>query len=97
MQRIRRAASSRFKRDRDVRRQLSADARAFHFSGNNSSNNSNSADAEDGDRLPYHRQSLGERLYPRVHALQPVSHLSLVLLHSSVTFFQRDERFFFQI
>ncbi|KAK2568064.1 E3 ubiquitin-protein ligase UBR5 [Acropora cervicornis] len=71
VQRIRRAASSRFKRDRDVRRQLSADARAFHFSGNNSSNNSNAADAEDGDRLPYHRQSLGERLYPRVHALQP--------------------------
>lgn len=72
VQRIRRAASSRVKRDRDVRRQLSADARAFHFSGSNSSN---ATDAEDGDRLPYHRQSLGERLYPRVHALQPVSRL----------------------
>lgn len=66
VQRIRRATSFRYKRDRDVRRQLSADARAFHFSGGNSS-----ADGEDGDPLPYHRQSLGERLYPRVHALQP--------------------------
>ena len=58
-------------RERDARRQLSADARAFHFSG------SNNADGEDtdGDPLPYHRQSLGERLYPRVHALQPVSSL----------------------
>ena len=72
--RIKRAPSYRCKRDRererDVRRQLSADARAFHFSGSSSS-----ADGEDaeGDALPYHRKSLGERLYPRVHALQPVS------------------------
>lgn len=72
--RIKRAPSYRCKRDRererDVRRQLSADARAFHFSGSSSS-----ADGEDaeGDSLPYHRKSLGERLYPRVHALQPVS------------------------
>ncbi|KAL9962175.1 hypothetical protein ACROYT_G031256 [Oculina patagonica] len=70
VQRIRRATSYRYKRDRerDVRRQLSADARAFHFSGGSSS-----ADGEDadGDPLPYHRRSLGERLYPRVHALQP--------------------------
>ena len=57
-------------RERDVRRQLSADARAFHFSGNSSSADGDDAD---GDSLPYHRKSLGERLYPRVHALQPVS------------------------
>ncbi|XP_020605281.1 E3 ubiquitin-protein ligase UBR5-like, partial [Orbicella faveolata] len=69
--RSKRVPSYRCKRDRererDVRRQLSADARAFHFSG------SSSADGEDadGDSLPYHRKSLGERLYPRVHALQP--------------------------
>ncbi|XP_068706016.1 E3 ubiquitin-protein ligase UBR5-like [Montipora foliosa] len=68
VQRIRRATSNRYKRDRDGRRQLSADARPFHFSGNSSNN---VADAEDGEPLPYHRQSLGERLYPRVHALQP--------------------------
>ena len=69
--RSKRAQNYRCKRDREreVRRQLSADARAFHFSG------SSSADGEDadGDSLPYHRKSLGERLYPRVHALQPVS------------------------
>lgn len=73
-QRNRRTPSYRCKRDRelDVRRQLSADARAFHFSGSSSS-----ADGEDadGDSLPYRRKSLGERLYPRVHALQPVSSL----------------------
>ena len=72
--RIKRAPSYRCKRDRererDVRRQLSADARAFHFSGNSSSADGDDAD---GDSLPYHRKSLGERLYPRVHALQPVS------------------------
>lgn len=79
MQRIRRATSYRYKRDRDVRRQLSADARPFHFSGSSSSSNSG-ADVEDGDPLPYHRQSLGERLYPRVHALQPVSSLLTPLL-----------------
>ena len=74
LHRIKRAPSYRCKRDRerererDVRRQLSADARAFHFSGSSSS-----ADGEDaeGDSLPYHRKSLGGRLYPRVHALQP--------------------------
>ena len=73
VQRIRRATSNRYKRDRDGRRQLSADARPFHFSGNSSNN---VADAEDGEPLPYHRQSLGERLYPRVHALQPVSNFN---------------------
>ena len=72
VQRFRRATSYRYKRDRDrdVRRQLSADARPFHFSG--SSSNNADGDDPDGDPLPYHRQSLGERLYPRVHALQPV-------------------------
>ena len=72
-QRIRRATSYRYKRDRDrerdARRQLSADARAFHFSGGSSTGD---GEDPDGDPLPYHRQSLGERLYPRVHALQPV-------------------------
>lgn len=75
VQRIRRATSYRYKRDREGRRQLSADARPFHFSGSNSS-----ADGEDGDSLPYHRQSLGERLYPRVHSLQPVSTHPLLMV-----------------
>ena len=77
VQRIRRATSYRYKRDREGRRQLSADARPFHFSGSSSS-----ADVDDGDSLPYHRQSLGERLYPRVHSLQPVSThpLSMVII-----------------
>lgn len=68
-QRLRRA-TYRYKRDRDrdreARRRLSTDARPFHFSG------STDGDDGDGESLPYHRQSLGERLYPRVHALQPV-------------------------
>ena len=78
VQRIRRATSYRYKRDREGRRQLSADARPFHFSGSSSS----AADGDDGDSLPYHRQSLGERLYPRVHSLQPVSThpLSMVII-----------------
>ncbi|XP_031552973.1 E3 ubiquitin-protein ligase UBR5-like isoform X3 [Actinia tenebrosa] len=67
-QRLRRA-TYRYKRDRDrdreARRRLSTDARPFHFSGNTEDNDG------DGESLPYHRQSLGERLYPRVHALQP--------------------------
>ena len=45
-------------REREVRSQLSANARALHFSG------SSCADGEDadGDSLPYHRKSLGEAL-----------------------------------
>ena len=65
---MRRMTSYRYKRERDSRRQLSVDARHFRVS-------SNSGDEEDGDSepMPLHRQSLGDRLYPRVHALQPVS------------------------
>ena len=87
--RIKRAPSYRCKRDRererDVRRQLSADARAFHFSGNSSSADGDDAD---GDSLPYHRKSLGERLYPRVHALQPVSSVvhRFKMLNQSINF-----------
>jgi hypothetical protein len=80
-QRLRRA-TYRYKRDRDrdrdARRRLSTDARPFHFSGN--------TEGEDGDgeSLPYHRQSLGERLYPRVHALQPVSSHERVIMYESM-------------
>ncbi|XP_048590266.1 E3 ubiquitin-protein ligase UBR5-like isoform X2 [Nematostella vectensis] len=72
VQRLRRALSSyrhkrRDHRDRESRRTLSADARPFYCSGTPSTD----GDDTDGDPLPYHRQSLGERLYPRVHALKP--------------------------
>uniref|UniRef100_UPI00358E0F24 E3 ubiquitin-protein ligase UBR5-like isoform X5 n=1 Tax=Myxine glutinosa TaxID=7769 RepID=UPI00358E0F24 len=49
---------------RESRRQLSIDARPFH-----SSSEGNPGD--DHEPLPGHRQALGERLYPRVQALQP--------------------------
>ena len=95
IQRIRRAPSYRHNkrdRERDVRRQLSADARAFHFSGSSSSADGDDAD---GDPLPYHRRSLGERLYPRVHALQPVSSLvcsrKMPCCESSLTVNEKNE------
>jgi E3 ubiquitin-protein ligase EDD1 len=49
--------------------QLNPDARPFFCS------RSDSADSDDGegDALPSHRQSIGERLYPRVQSLHPVS------------------------
>ncbi|KAK6491509.1 E3 ubiquitin-protein ligase UBR5 isoform X6 [Huso huso] len=57
-------AGSRRDRDRDSRRQLSIDTRPFRpaLEGNPS---------DDPDPLPAHRQALGERLYPRVQAMQP--------------------------
>ncbi|XP_043921583.1 E3 ubiquitin-protein ligase UBR5 [Protopterus annectens] len=57
-------AGSRRDRDRDFRRQLSIDTRPFRpaAEGNPS---------DDPDPLPAHRQALGERLYPRVQAMQP--------------------------
>ena len=90
VQRIRRANSYRYKRDRDRdrdrdgRRQLSADARPFHFSGNTA------GESEDGESepLPYHRHSLGERLYPRVHSLQPVS------IYQAITLLQFPRKLF---
>ncbi|MGH0149004.1 UNVERIFIED_CONTAM: hypothetical protein FKN15_044615 [Acipenser sinensis] len=57
-------AGSRRDRDRDSRRLLSIDTRPFRpaLEGNPS---------DDPDPLPAHRQALGERLYPRVQAMQP--------------------------
>jgi len=49
---------------RDSRRQLSIDTRPFRPA-------SEGNPSEDPDPLPAHRQALGERLYPRVHAMQP--------------------------
>ncbi|KAG7270745.1 LOW QUALITY PROTEIN: hypothetical protein CRUP_010579 [Coryphaenoides rupestris] len=48
----------------DSRRQLSIDTRPFRPA-------SEGNPSEDPDPLPAHRQALGERLYPRVHAMQP--------------------------
>lgn len=50
---------------RDSRRQLSIDTRPFRPS-------SEGNPSDEPDPLPAHRQALGERLYPRVHAMQPV-------------------------
>uniref|UniRef100_A0A8D3AE47 Ubiquitin protein ligase E3 component n-recognin 5 n=1 Tax=Scophthalmus maximus TaxID=52904 RepID=A0A8D3AE47_SCOMX len=57
-------AGSRRDRDRDSRRQLSIDTRPFRPS-------SEGNPSDEPDPLPAHRQALGERLYPRVHAMQP--------------------------
>lgn len=57
---------------RDSRRQLSIDTRPFRPS-------SEGNPSDDPDPLPAHRQALGERLYPRVHAMQPVIDFSLHL------------------
>lgn len=51
---------------RDSRRQLSIDTRPFRPS-------SEGNPSDEPDPLPAHRQALGERLYPRVHAMQPVT------------------------
>ncbi|XP_041422518.1 E3 ubiquitin-protein ligase UBR5 isoform X11 [Xenopus laevis] len=55
---------SRRDRDRDFRRQLSIDTRPFRPA-------SEGNPSDDPDPLPAHRQALGERLYPRVQAMQP--------------------------
>ena len=54
--------------------QLNPDARPFFCS------RSDSADSDDGEgeALPSHRQSIGERLYPRVQSMHPVSVKNLV-------------------
>ncbi|XP_039593138.1 E3 ubiquitin-protein ligase UBR5 isoform X3 [Polypterus senegalus] len=57
-------AGSRRDRDRDSRRQLSIDTRPFRPA-------SEGNPSDDADPLPAHRQALGERLYPRVQAMQP--------------------------
>lgn len=50
---------------RDFRRQLSIDTRPFRPAAE-------ANPSDDPDPLPAHRQALGERLYPRVQAMQPV-------------------------
>uniref|UniRef100_UPI00398F2B03 E3 ubiquitin-protein ligase UBR5 isoform X3 n=1 Tax=Pristiophorus japonicus TaxID=55135 RepID=UPI00398F2B03 len=57
-------AGSRRDRDRESRRQLSIDTRPFRPA-------SEGNPSDDPDPLPAHRQALGERLYPRVQAMQP--------------------------
>ncbi|KAL0598967.1 E3 ubiquitin-protein ligase UBR5 [Plecturocebus cupreus] len=57
-------AGSRRDRDRDFRRQLSIDTRPFRPA-------SEGNPSDDPEPLPAHRQALGERLYPRVQAMQP--------------------------
>ncbi|XP_073780757.1 E3 ubiquitin-protein ligase UBR5 isoform X25 [Danio rerio] len=49
---------------RDSRRQLSIDTRPFRPA-------SEGNPSDEPEPLPAHRQALGERLYPRVHAMQP--------------------------
>ncbi|CAL1688637.1 unnamed protein product [Lasius platythorax] len=68
---------------RETRRTLSFDARSFHPSntieGNNSSTPGSSSSSThpmpinhpNNDHLTMHQQQLGDRLYPKVHALRP--------------------------
>lgn len=72
-------------RDRDARRTLSYDATPFYMPSDNSGGsggagatggggNSNESPPESGDTsISQYRRQLGERLYPKVRALQPVS------------------------
>lgn len=69
---------------RDSRRQLSIDTRPFRPS-------SEGNPSDEPDPLPAHRQALGERLYPRVHAMQPViNHLHLWKLCFQNRFFIKE-------
>lgn len=63
---------------RDFRRQLSIDTRPFRPA-------SEGNPSDDPDPLPAHRQALGERLYPRVQAMQPVRLIYLIhlMIHCS--------------
>ena len=63
-------------RARRYSRTLSADAPPFYMQ--DAPAGSGSSDTGEGsgnnEHLPAHRRQLGERLYPRVHSLQPVCH-----------------------
>ena len=69
-------------RERETRRTLSYDAPPFYMpsdvpgsSVDPASSDSNPAPpAQSSDEMLPPRRQLGERLYPKVHALQPVSH-----------------------
>ena len=79
-------------RDRDARRTLSFDATPFYMPSDNSGgsggrgsgatgggSNSNESPPESGDTsISQYRRQLGERLYPKVHALQPVSTVQFI-------------------
>lgn len=52
--------------------QLNPEARPFFYGRNDSAE----SDEGDVDSLPSHRQSIGERLYPRVQSLHPVRGLN---------------------
>uniref|UniRef100_A0A672MCF9 E3 ubiquitin-protein ligase UBR5-like n=1 Tax=Sinocyclocheilus grahami TaxID=75366 RepID=A0A672MCF9_SINGR len=68
-------AASRRDRDRwDSRRQLSIDTRPFRPA-------SEGNPSDEPEPLPAHRQALGERLYPRVHAMQPVQTSAAISIH----------------
>ncbi|XP_066269411.1 E3 ubiquitin-protein ligase UBR5-like [Branchiostoma lanceolatum] len=59
---LRRSVSRERERSANQRGQLSIDARPFYPGGNREN---------EDEPLPPHRQALGERLYPKVQALQP--------------------------
>lgn len=54
-------------REQEGRRNLSYDARPFYMPGEGGSGHGSN------DHLSPHRQHLGERLYPKVQSLRPVS------------------------
>ena len=84
-------------RDRDARRTLSYDATPFYMPSDNSGGsggggagatggggNSNESPPESGDTsISQYRRQLGERLYPKVRALQPVSAAQRFMIKSS--------------
>ena len=61
-------------RDREMRRTLSYDAPPFYMPAEPSSSSSNPETSETGtEAISQYRRQLGERLYPKVRALRPVS------------------------
>lgn len=59
----------RDRENQESHQQLNPDAKPFFY------NRGDSGDSDDGEgeALPSHRQSIGERLYPRVQSMHPVS------------------------
>ena len=79
-----RASSSqrRNSRDRDSRRTLSYDAPPFYMPSDVSQSISANPEppTEPGEDMTQYRRRLGERLYPRVRALQPVGFLGCLII-----------------
>jgi len=79
----------RSSRERDSRRLLSYDAQPFYMPSEpnpNPASNPEPPTDSSGDTMMQYRRQLGERLYPRVRALQPVRVCNLYMYIASTSF-----------